>query len=646
MRPLAPRSNDSLPQHYAPAYRERDGSYKDKFAPTEDVPSGMRWRFRLLGFMLVAGVVTLLIMALVPKETAHTGPPISMWNGVKAQRTTIVEDRNIHPIEQLSKAARKEFDTLKSKQSRSLHAAVQEYRRRYKIPPPPNFDKWYEFATENDVQFTDEYDNIHDALKPFWGMKPLAIRERVREALGYTGDNALIAIVIRDGKIVKNVGGPDWQRDMTADMMGSFIHLLPDVDLAFNVHDEPRVVVPHGELAQLLEIAEQKNMPAAFRKKDPFNTFSPQRPRDMGDGLKFPEYKTTRFNEYAHQATWVPSRLSCPPDSPARNMSDGVTDNSPAYSFSDLGFIYNMTAFTDICQSPSLRHSHGFFDRPNAYKLSHELIPIFSQSKVSSYQDILYPSPWYYYGKTVTDQPRKTHLPQYDEKADMAWTKKQTSLWWRGTTTGGFSRNGGWRYHHRQQFVDKASKPNLFNIMSQEQRDDEVARPWLVQETPRDKYSKLMDIHFTGAGQCDPADCDEQRKFFEIAKPVNSQDAWSYKFLLDIDGNAFSGRFYAMLKSCSNVYKMALFREWHDAWLRPWVHYMPLSLKGNEYLEAVRYVAEEKEGQAMAENMAIESKEWAGKVLRNVDLEAYFFRLLLEYARLVDDRRADIGFEM
>lgn len=557
------------------------------------------------------------------------------------------EDKTLHPISQLSQVARNKSDKVKAAQSRTLREAVVEYRRRYKIPPPPHFDKWYEFATKNNVQLIDEYDSIHDGLMPFWGMKPAAIRERVREALGYSGDNALIAMTIREGKIVKNIGGDDWQRDMTADMMAPFIHLLPDIDLAFNIHDEPRIVVPHGELSQLLELAQKKNMPAAFRNPGPYNKFSPNKVAALGDGLSFKQYRTTRFNEYAHQATWTPSRMSCPPDSPARNTSDDAEDNYPAYSFSSLGFLHNVTASTDICLSPSLRHSHGFFDRPNAFKLSHELIPIFSQSKVSSYQDILYPSPWYYYGKTVTDQPRDTHKPQYEEDLDMPWEKKQTSLWWRGSTTGGFSRYGGWRNQHRQQFISKITSTTEGKILVP-QSDSDIAKAssWKVQAVDRQNYTELIDIHFTGVGlQCDPGDCDEQREYFGIAKSVNSQDAWKYRHLLDMDGNAFSGRFYALLRSHSAVFKLALFREWHDSYLAPWIHYIPLSFRGDEYLEVVRYASEEEEGQVMMRKMAEESREWAGKVLRNVDMEVYMFRLMLEYARVVDEAREVIGFD-
>jgi hypothetical protein len=633
----------------------------------EEVPASMRWRLRLLWFMGGCGIVTLLIMALVPKKTAHTGPPITKWikrpPGEKPeveppwvpQKISItkykqVEDPIRHPIVQLTVSAREEFDTIKSRQSRSLEAAVKEYRRRYKLPPPPLFDKWFDFATENNVQLIDEYDNIHDALQPFWGMKPVTIRNRVQEALGYSGDNALIAMTIRGGKIIRNLGGPDWQMEMTAEMMSNFVQLLPDIDLAFNIHDEPRIAIPHDELAQLLSTAQTKNMPAALRTAAPLNMFSPRRPADLEDGTGFKLYKTTRFNEYAHQATWVPGRVSCPPSSPARDVSDDyIPDDTASYLYSSSGFVYNNTAYTDICLSPSLRRSHGFFDRPNAYKLSHELIPIFSQSKVSSYQDILYPSPWYYYGKTVTDQPMDTHKPQYEIARDMPWKMKDDTLYWRGTTTGGFSRNNGWRNQHRQLFLARAAdtSSSTAHILSQQSSSDTSTSPtWSLSEVPRSSISHLTSLAFTGVGQCDPADCDAQRSYFKLAKPVNSQDAWGYKHLLDIDGNAFSGRFYAMLRSASAVFKVALFREWHDSWLVPWVHYVPLTLGGEEMVEAVRWATEESEGRQMVEEMAEESQSWAGKVLRNVDLEAYMFRLMLEYARVVDDRREDIGFAM
>jgi hypothetical protein len=75
---------------------------------------------------------------------------------------------------------------------------------------------------------------------------------------------------------------------------------------------------------------------------------------------------------------------------------------------------------------------------------------------------------------------------------------------------------------------------------------------------------------------------------------------------------------------------MAVFREWHEEWIKPWVHYIPLSLRADEALEAVRFFDAEEEGRPLGIAVAEQGREWAGKALRNEDFEVWFFRLLLE----------------
>ncbi|KAK1087051.1 hypothetical protein LTR48_002966 [Friedmanniomyces endolithicus] len=425
---------------------------------------------------------------LAPLDSAVVEPPIQHYGPLQ-----YTNDR-VHPVDQLVRGAEASWMSTLQHQSHTLEAAVTEYKLRYDISPPPNFDKWYQFAKQKGVTLIDEYDTIYHSLLPFWALPPATLRARVREALGFGGNN-LMALLIRDG------------------------------------------------------------------------------------------------------------------------------------------FIYNHTAFSDVCNSPSFAASHGFFDRPNAFNVIHELFPIFSQSKMSSFQDILYPSPWYWYGKV-----------SYSSNQDMDWKAKISSLWWRGSTTGGFSRDGGWRRQHRQQMIGKLNAPDTAHVLMDTKRNPEGVPEWQVKGVPRLDYKALIDVHFSHVGQCDPGDCDAQREFFDIAPPVDQQDAWKYRYLLDIDGNAFSGRFYAFLKSRSLTFKMAVFREWHEEWIKPWVHYIPLSLRGEEALETVRYLSAEAEGKLQAVRMAEASTEWAGKVLRNEDFEVWFFRLLLEYGRAVDDNRESIGY--
>ena len=525
-------------------------------------------------------------------------------------------DHTSHPIHQLITKAELDFDSLKSRQSKTLSEAVDEYRRRYKLSPPPNFDQWFQLAKERNVRLIDEYDTIYHALLPFWALDPAVIRKRAREALGF--DNAFIGVLIRDGVVVTAAGGSEWQQKSTTSMLASFVKYLPDMDLPFNVHDEPRVIVPSDDLSRMIATAKDKTMPISFTTPLPRNAWSP-RPADVDDGKSFSEFKTTRFNEFAHQPTWTHSRLSCPPESPARALDESMRDDPSSFTFSELGLISNHTAFSDICLSPSLREKFGFFDRPNAFKIVHDLFPIFSQSKISSYQDILYPSPWYWSGKVA-----------YREKDDTPWEKKKKQLFWRGSTTGGFSRNGGWRRQHRQLVVDKMNALDKAKIFSNQSQSDSATVSWRSREVQRQDYKDMFDVKFSHVGQCDPGDCAAQKEYFEVVKPTKPHDAWSYKYLLDMDGNAFSGRFYAFLQSASMIFKMAIFREWHEEWLQPWIHYVPLSLQGDEYLESVRYFEEEEIGKLQGRRMAEQSSEWARQALRNEDLEVWLFRLLLE----------------
>jgi len=581
----------------------------------------MRSRHILLIVLLTFAGITIYYVRSTPPTvpiasytvTPNLQPPAQ----VPAADTHKAESYHIgtaHPIWQLVKDAEQDFEKQLGRQSKSLEQAVTEYRRRYGIPPPPYFDKWYDFAKSKGVQMIDEYDSIHQSLTPFWGLKPATIRARAKEALGF--DNKLLGILIRKGEVVKVEGGGEWQQEATKGMMQAFVKHLPDMDLCFNIHDEPRVVVPFDDLSRLVADAKDVKMPAANAVAQPRNSWSKE-PADMSNN-DISEVKTTRFNVFAHQPTWTHSRMSCPPDSPSRSLDDDPKeDDFSTYAVGELGFVFNQTAFSDICQSPSFSETFGFFDRPNAFNIVHDLFPIFSQSKISSFSDILYPSPWYWYGKVP-----------YNETTDMPWTEKEDKIYWRGSTTGGFSRDGGWRRQHRQRLVQKINAGDQAKILVNKGEDSK--EDWQVKEVPRSDFKEIFDIFFSYVGQCDPGDCEAQKQFFDIKETAQQQDAWKYKYLLDIDGNAFSGRFYAFLQSKSLVYKLAIFREWHEEWLKPWVHFIPLSLRGDEWVEAVRWFAGETAGKKEAERMALQGREWADKVLRNEDLEVWFFRLLLE----------------
>lgn len=86
-----------------------------------------------------------------------------------------------HPIPRLMAEAEDKFRALLGKQSRSLSAAVKEYKRRYGRKPPKGFDEWWKFARENGVKMVDEFDGLVEDLAPFWAMGGQELRRRALE---------------------------------------------------------------------------------------------------------------------------------------------------------------------------------------------------------------------------------------------------------------------------------------------------------------------------------------------------------------------------------------------------------------------------------------------------------------------------------
>lgn len=86
-----------------------------------------------------------------------------------------------HPISKLMTKAEQNFRDLLSRQSRTLYAAVKEYKRRYHRDPPKGFDDWWRFARDNNVKLVDEYDGLVDDLAPFWEISGQELRRRAMQ---------------------------------------------------------------------------------------------------------------------------------------------------------------------------------------------------------------------------------------------------------------------------------------------------------------------------------------------------------------------------------------------------------------------------------------------------------------------------------
>ncbi|KAK9448980.1 uncharacterized protein V1518DRAFT_373999 [Limtongia smithiae] len=684
-------------------------------------------------FLLGFGIVT----ALTPRTSgssqrvAMSSTASTASSSTSSSSTQSGWNTTIHPISYLMQSHLTRFEQLVSKQTSTYPEAVKEYRRRYNVNPPPNFDKWHAFATERKSVIFDDYDSIFASMRPFWALPPHVLRESVRDVLR-NPDSYLLGVHIRNGHIADVTGGRSaasghgststsnlqWYEVALCEMISEFVRFLPDMDIAFNLLDAPRVILPRADLSALVD--DRPPLVSGTR-----NSFSgiPANELELATS-NAPVTYISNFNSFAHQSSWGHAKLSCPVDSPVKQpgayTGDGDRVGFSNYGLS-IGFLKNVTAATDICLEPALQHEHGFFVRPETFNIITEPVPIFSAAKMSTFNDILFPSPAYYAERAAVDDTR-----------DPQWAEKSATLYWRGSSVGLRSRGGAWRLGHRQRtlayfnkfeenctmLVDlgeleehlangaekkavhaaggksgetspeayeipsldgtgvegkvegkvgkKVKRDDMLDMLTDDdssaapaaehflavgaQQDSARARArtdatFVEHVVPKLPYKEHVDARFSALTQCDDdADCAAQFAFFgppDVSMPKTSfQDTWQHKFLLDLDGNAYSVRYYAFLRSRSLVVKQTLFREWHDERLVPWVHYVPLSLDLKEGFESLRFYLE---NDVSAKFVADQSRKWARKVLRKEDMSIYFFRLLLEYARVVDDDRDNVG---
>lgn len=578
-----------------------------------------------------------------------------------------------HPIDILMRDAAVQSQAwfAQASTSKTLAEAVDNYRQRYRKQPPPRFDEWYNYAAEKSSLIMDDYDSIHADLLPFWALSPQSIRLSTGAILSDKW-NEVAEIRIRSGKakIGPNVIPTHrWMLDGILSMMKGFVQWLPDMDLAFNINDEPRVAVPWETLQRLEKIG--------ARAGDPVKTGSREWSSDRAaswHSQKDREISQRPFRDRASMNSFVAyGSIACPPASPARKVHPW---DPRALCFScaaphSMGlFLSNWTLSASPCHQPDLAHLHGLYLSPAAFKTSHTLLPVFSQSKARGYADILYPSPWNYVDK-VKYEPS-------DAQPDLAFAAKENTLFWRGATSEGLTKHATWKGMARQRLVhltNNATHP-IPMLLPRPNSPAPSYTYTILPPSPLPPLNLTLDLAFVDPiTRCWDSDCDNQATEFGLArKKSDFQSHWRHRYLIDVDGAGFSGRFLPFLRSRSLVLKAGVFREWWDARVCAWRHFVPLDVRFHGLFATLAYfagVGGDRKGYVhrssggmgyggggsgsgvgimqgnlgAAEEIAEAGREWAGKVLRKEDMEVYMFRLLLEWGRLTDDRREELGFE-
>ncbi|PLB53516.1 hypothetical protein P170DRAFT_352605 [Aspergillus steynii IBT 23096] len=602
--------------------------------PYSEAASSTRWHsFLITGLSIF---ICLSIFRLITPDTLNGRPSGPEYLGLSGQ--------HFHPIDRLVFAAQNRLHYLLSRQSHNVTSAADRYRLRRGRHPPPGFDQWFEFAqAHNAVVIEEFFDQIYGDLSPYWGVEPADMR---RQASGFAP-----RITVRDhvSSTTADVENSDRLYSWHS-LISTLQDYLPDMDIPVNTMDEPRVIIPwETKPRYVLKDYESQRV---WSTENVISEYMPlPNPSIMQPKPYYPP-----IVDITPISFWEVVRLGCPSDSQPRSGSLPQIDfsNPPSELNNYLqmlqdGYVSNWPRSKDPCARPELQVLHGTFIEPNAASVTQELFPLFGGSKLSVGNEILLPS--------SNDWASEDVFPSR-QGSELDWNLKKGTVFWRGPATGGRNREENWTGFHRHRFV------SMMNASTVEQAD--MGRSYLNFRLPSYQHYRLAagiegelpeylanhtDVAFTHLA-CDGVDisdphCSYTDDYFSLAEDVPLAKQSNHKFLADLDGDSSSDRLRQLLLSTSLPIKSTVYSEWHDSRLVPWAHFIPMDSTYMDVYGIMEYLlgyGDDEGHDSTAERIALNGKRWAEKVLRKEDMQIYVYRLLLEYARVCDDRREFLGY--
>ncbi|KAJ6506354.1 glycosyl transferase family 90-domain-containing protein [Mycena vitilis] len=487
----------------------------------------------------------------------------------------------------LSEALAQLFD----RQSRTLAQATARYVLRNGRAPPRGYDRWFAHAQANGC-LVDEYEQVWADFAPFW-----QVAERDGGFFGkMVGRGVELAkeedLGMKTFTVKKGVASMTDDRRSNYDdgWMGMLNNISTSLgpslslslDLLINHRDEPRV---------------------AFSARAPFA-------QDPATGVPLLNPNPLP----PHDAISLHPSLALP-DSPPLTIAQTLAES--ALTLRDATPFRNTPTptsawYTDAghCLVPNAEMGFvGWANKDNSFLLysasadfTTDLYPVLSQSKIEPcFGDVLFPSEYHY--------PRSYTAPKYAFPDNVPWAEKRGMLYWRGQSTGGWI--SGTNYHHFPRF-------KLIDI----------ARSL--------KHHELFDVaisafyeHFCQLEGCYAARIKEEYNITAYGTNAPREDVYRYKYVFDVDGNTFSGRFLGLLRSGSLVFKSTVFTEYFSAWLRPFEHYIPVLPDLSDLVERIEWA---RAHDAEARRIQQAGKEFAERVITDAQNDCYWYLVLLEWA--------------
>ncbi|KAM0245571.1 hypothetical protein ACHAQJ_010526 [Trichoderma viride] len=569
---------------------------------------------------------------------------------------------NIHPANELVYTAHVEHDRWKSvvSVSTTLATAVTIYQERHNGRlPPPNFDAWYKYAADDSVMI-DEFKQIDRDVGPFWNVPPLVLRKRADDMAAMPD---VATITIQDGKVTrKDTGHEDDNKDLDelVQMIAKFSQHLPDMILPINLSPAPRVLPPWEEAnsknraAQLSSVADLLSrrslddeaihgnttsstaVPVEHEKEPTFES----RSSNISSTTPLPQSPVSASDFRRMQVE------ACPPLSRSRtrphwNFMEFCWSCAKDHTWGQL--LTKWQQSLETCSQPDLRLLHGFsLTAPRQPPLA-QLMPLFGAAKTDEFSDIVIPLP-----KTRLEQP------------DIKWqfTRRYDSLVWRGVLGEHALNSQALRGSHKYRLLHLASAPYARDsvVMVLPTPDDHETFGYQTVSAAEANAVVPFSVGVTNSTMCSERSCKLVEKAYGIRDDATEPLEYRYVLVMDEDDGP-PQQMLRTLRSNSVPLVSTIFRTWFTERLMPWLHFVPVDprfhalhttfayFSGTENRPKVNGRDTSMQGRtADAEWIIQQGQRWAAKALREKDMEIYLFRLLLEWGRLIDDLRDEIGF--
>ncbi|KAF8970401.1 glycosyl transferase family 90-domain-containing protein [Flammula alnicola] len=488
-----------------------------------------------------------------------------------------------HPIIALARDAEKKWQEKLSRASTTLDEAVREYKRRYKLHILSNNSraatsfKRWNYAQENQIQAGQE-----------------EVTDTFTISRNETHETGLARVAFSTPDLMKDRVLPRGLGEIL-DLLQPVEHLLPPFRAIFSPHDNP-------------------NLLSDYHVKKAFS-----------DAAK------------EGRSLWI--RLCLSPGSPGRLTERPVNQFDRPEPRMKKTFIYDHQRSMDPCTSPTIFYHHAQY-------VAHDLARCsISWCSTPLFHNIQPPT----FISWVDDVRPRENDPPWEEKTD-------ERLMWRGSNTGIMhNKDTRWIYAQRIHLMRMATErngtekvllPDISGFSNPYLGESvEVQDEWQVGEGVDMRKSvinpAMMDVALRSAV------LRVLKTLFEWREKLgtNSKEVGNHKYFIDVDGNGWSSRFKRLITTNSLVFKATAYPEWWIDRIQPWVHYVPVQVDYSDLYDAYVFFRGGLYGEGnhdkMAQKIALAGREWSKGYWRKEDMTAYFFRLMLEYARIMSlDREA------